>query len=190
VSAQATLFDVPGETTTTEEPPEVIEKSAWVSEDEAYRYDLTRHWGWTRGRTLTFVMLNPSTADADVDDRTIGRCMGFGRTLGFDGIRVVNLYAHRATKPKAMFDACARGVDIVGPDNARALRAAFEDAARADTAVIAAWGAHARPDRVAEVCALADEVGIGFGCLAYSKTRAPKHPLYLPGDSFPIRWVP
>jgi hypothetical protein len=180
------LFDNPAP-----EAPEVIDKTAWISEDEVYRYDLTRHWGWPlSGRTLTFVMLNPSTADGHVDDRTMGRCMSFGRAFGHEGVRVVNLYAYRATKPEAMFEAADQGVDIVGPRNDDALRAAFAEAARADSTVIAAWGAHARADRVTQVRALATTAGIGFACLARNKDGSPGHPLYLPGDSIPFRWMP
>ncbi|WP_239508926.1 DUF1643 domain-containing protein, partial [Stenotrophomonas maltophilia] len=46
-----------------------------------------------------FVMLNPSTADADLDDPTIRRCVGFAKALKFDQLSVVNLFAYRATKP-------------------------------------------------------------------------------------------
>src|SRR5689334_16488446 len=77
--------------------PTVVRKAASISECGRYRYSLHRWWG--AGERLYFVMLNPSTADAEVDDPTIRRCMGFARTLGFDGIGVVNLYAFRATKP-------------------------------------------------------------------------------------------
>ena len=52
-----------------------------------YRYWLERSWdrspvtGWPLDM-LTFVMLNPSTADGRVDDPTIRRCIGFARRGG------------------------------------------------------------------------------------------------------------
>lgn len=63
--------------------------SAVLSDDGQYRYQLERTWGF--GDAVTFVMLNPSTADARKDDPTIRRCLSYARSWGYDGIRVVNL---------------------------------------------------------------------------------------------------
>src|SRR5437868_12651695 len=71
--------------------------SAVISPCGKFRYRLTRQWG--EGAALPFVMLNPSTADAEQDDPTIRKCVGFAKRMGYDGIEVVNLYAYRATKP-------------------------------------------------------------------------------------------
>lgn len=81
----------------------MIQKEASISGCGRYRYALHRWWG--HGTTLGFIMLNPSTADADIDDPTIRRCMGFARDFGYDGIRVFNLYAYRATKPADLWKA-------------------------------------------------------------------------------------
>lgn len=53
--------------------------------DGEYRYLLDRDWWYPdhpKGglERLTFVMLNPSTADGEVDDPTIRRCMGVRST--------------------------------------------------------------------------------------------------------------
>ncbi len=80
-----------------------VTKEAVISDCGRYRYRLTRRWG--DGPLLSFIMLNPSTADAEVDDPTIRRCMGFARRDGYGGIVVGNLYAFRTTKPKALFAA-------------------------------------------------------------------------------------
>lgn len=47
-------------------------------------------------------MLNPSTADASVDDATITRCIGFAKLWGYGGLYVGNLWAYRATDPKEL----------------------------------------------------------------------------------------
>lgn len=75
-------------------PDPVVKKAASISDCGRYRYALHRWWG--DGARLIFVMLNPSTADANVDDPTIRRCVGFARSLGFDGLGVFNLYYDRA----------------------------------------------------------------------------------------------
>jgi hypothetical protein len=69
---------------------------AEVSADGVYRYRLSR-W-WTEGITgVTWIMLNPSTASADVDDATIRKCQKFARAWGYGGISVFNIFALRST---------------------------------------------------------------------------------------------
>lgn len=160
--------------------PSVIEKSARLSECGMYRYSLSRYWGPKRG--LVFVMLNPSTADASTDDPTIRRCMGFARREGNDGILVLNLYAYRATDPKALLSC----TDAVGPENDGYLSMALTEQARRGTPVVAAWGANARPDRVGQVLSLVP--GVDWRCLGTTKQGAPKHPLYVRGDQPLVRY--
>jgi len=123
-------------------------------------------------------MLNPSTADERTDDPTLRRCIGFARHWGLGGLRVVNLYALRATKPAELW----RVADAVGPENDRYLA----EAAAGDDLLIAAWGVHAKPERIRQVLALP-----GFSRLSYlqlTKDGAPRHPLYLCGELSPVRW--
>ena len=155
---------------------ELGDRSAVLSEDGLYRYRLERRWG--TGRPVAFIMLNPSTADAELDDPTIRRCIGFAKRLGAGALAVGNLYAWRATRP----DDLGSAVDPVGPDNDRHLREiAFEA-----SDVIAAWGAHwtadVRGPRV-EVGLLDALNGRPLWALGTSKGGKPRHPLYLRGDS-------
>ena len=46
------------------------QKSALISQCRRYRYNLTRTWD-PSNRPVCWIMLNPSTADAETDDRTI-----------------------------------------------------------------------------------------------------------------------
>ncbi|TCI67849.1 DUF1643 domain-containing protein [Exiguobacterium sp. SH0S7] len=46
-----------------------------------------------------FVMLNPSQGNQGQDDRTLQRCISFAKTWGYDGIKVVNLFAFILTDP-------------------------------------------------------------------------------------------
>ena len=86
--------------------------AAVLSPCGAYRYLLTRRFG--PGKKLaTFVMLNPSTADAERDDATIRKCVGFARSWGCAGLQVVNLFAFRATDPTDL----RMADDPVGPEN-------------------------------------------------------------------------
>ena len=151
-----------------------VEKSARMSPCGLYRYTLSRHWG--PGEALMFVMLNPSTADADLDDPTIRRCVGFAKREGFSALTVVNLYAYRATDPKALLT-CG---DPVGPDNDQILSLYLLRPWTYTQPVVCAWGANAKPDRVKAFMEKHDEGNLF--CLGTTKSGAPKHPLYIPAN--------
>lgn len=144
--------------------------SADISECGLYRYTLRRTWA--SGPSCTFIMLNPSTADADNDDPTIRRCISFAKREGCGSLLVVNLFAFRATKPEDM----AKAEDPVGPENARYLDEATRNPF--DTC-IAAWGAHPMAQKAGQE--LADEYDLM--CLGKTKAGAPRHPLYVKGDA-------
>ena len=135
-----------------------------------YRYSLLREWG--EGGRVLFVMLNPSTADGELDDPTIRRCMSFAVTAGFGGMSVVNLFAFRATDPKELR---GKAMTAVGPENDRHI---LEQAAVADM-VVAAWGefGHFTGRREQVVKLLSPRT---IRCLGTTKDGAPRHPLYVP----------
>lgn len=94
-------------------------RAAVVSPCTRYRYVLERQWR-AAAPAMTLVMLNPSTADASKDDPTITRCIGFALREAYGGIRVLNLFALRATDPGEL----AKAADPIGPDNDVHLRGA------------------------------------------------------------------
>lgn len=75
---------------------------ACLSDDGAFRFRLWRKCG--TGKMLGFVMLNPSIANAHMDDQTIRKCKGFARQNGYAGIEVVNLFPLVSTDPAALWD--------------------------------------------------------------------------------------
>ena len=147
-----------------------LEMNSWAVIDESrqYRYSLSRVWE-VNGPRLGFVMLNPSTADGFTDDPTIRRCIGFARTWGYGGLKVVNLYAYRATNPNDIW----KVEDPVGPDNDLYIRKMVEDC----SGIVAAWGAGAKDrKRIDHVLQLLGDVK----CLGKTKAGDPWHPLYKP----------
>jgi hypothetical protein len=147
--------------------------SAVMSKCGLYRYRLDRRWG--DGPTCGFIMLNPSKADADVDDPTIRRCIGFARREGCGALMVGNLFAFRATNPEVMADA----EDPFGPENRHFLMNMVE---RVDGPLIAAWGSHwMADDAVSEWVRSAG--GSRLLCLGRTKVGAPRHPLYVRADA-------
>ena len=85
---------------------------------------------------MTFVMLNPSTADAEKFDPTVRRCFGYACDWGFGSMEVVNLFALRSTYPKVL----AKAADPVGPENDVVILKAVKES----DLVVAAWGIHGK----------------------------------------------
>jgi hypothetical protein len=158
-----------------------ILRTAHISPDGMYRWTLTRVWGAT-GKRMTFIMLNPSTADALIDDPTIRRCVGFARAAGMGALEVVNLYAYRATQPEDLWLV----EDPVGGSNDGVLRRVLKQAADQHQPVVAAWGTNARPDRVEWL--LRQPHSDRLSALRVTKGGAPGHPLYLPAACTPQPW--
>lgn len=157
-----------------------IERSAAMSPDGVYRYTLGRKWADPVGGAVCWIMLNPSTADAEQDDPTIRRCMNFSESWGYDSLIVVNLFAFRATKPADMKAAA----DPIGPQNDDAIWLAAKSCAIA----VAAWGEHGKHrNRAGAVRQLLIDHGVPLYYLDRSGSGQPKHPLYLPGDLTPKR---
>lgn len=161
-----------------------MEKSAVL--DGAYRYRLVRRWGKPTPYPMPYVcwvMLNPSTADAEIDDATIRRCLVFSDAWGYGALEVVNLFALRSTDPRAL----AQADDPVGPRNDAMIMAA---ATPAEALVVCAWGTggglHARDQAVLR--SLRDRF-VRLHYLSLTKGGHPGHPLYLPKDSRPKPWA-
>lgn len=76
---------------------------ALISMCEKYRFQLWRIWDDSLPKVL-FVMHNPSKADANVNDPTVKRCIGFAKSWGYGGIYIGNISAYRATNPKDLND--------------------------------------------------------------------------------------
>lgn len=156
-----------------------MESAAIISECGTYRYSLTRKWG--PGKTLVFVMLNPSTADASVDDPTIRRCIGFAKNYGYDAIEVVNVFALRATDPKELYS----HLDPIGPENDKYIVKATEGV---DNTTILAWGTHMDnfDGRVSRILVLLGTKPVF--CLGTTKSGQPRHPLYLSAKTTIQTW--
>jgi hypothetical protein len=153
-------------------------RSAYISECGKYRYSLERTWGQNGLNYCAFIGLNPSTADAEIDDPTIRRCIGFAKDWGFDALCMVNLFAFRATNPKDMLTVA----DPIGPDNDRSLRIACQNA----KLIVAAWGNHGSLNgRSKEV---QEDMRGGLHVLGLTKSGEPAHPLYLPKNLKPYLW--
>ena len=157
-----------------------MQKGAQFSPDRIYRYALWRTWDEDKGLLLV-IGLNPSTADENVDDPTIRRCVDFAHRWGFGGLYMLNLFAFRATDPKELLDT----PDPVGPENDEFLRMYSRSAGD----VMAAWGTHGVWfTRGARVCELLGKESLFV--LGLTQNGQPRHPLYMPRVTRPQLWIP
>ena len=151
-----------------------MEKSAILSADRKYRYVLTRIWD-EKKPTVVFIGLNPSTADEEVDDETIRKCIGYAKRWGYGKLIMVNLFAFRSTDPSML----KRVEDPVGPDNGSYIQKCVSES----NLVIACWGNHGK-------LLNRDKALMGslpnLVCLKRNKNGTPHHPLYLSKDITPM----
>lgn len=158
-----------------------MDRGAEFSPCNRYRTQLWRQWDHTKPWCM-FLMLNPSTADAEKNDPTVERCERYARRWGFGGLMVGNIFAFRATDPIDM----RAQADPIGPGNDEALLAM---AARAHT-IVCAWGTHGtHQKRNEQVLRLMSQAGNRLKCLKVTKHGHPSHPLYLRGDLTPIPYT-
>jgi hypothetical protein len=154
--------------------------TALFSPCRTWRYSLTRDVAPLTGKgCVAFIGLNPSTADETRDDPTIRRCIGFAGRWGFAELKMLNLYAYRATDPRDLF---WRDGDIVGPDNDSVITKVADES----DLVICAWGAfQAARERARTVF---DIVAAPYA-LGLTLTGAPRHPLYVKAETLPQPFV-
>ena len=153
------------------------ESSAVFSDCKRYRYCLERRFNnffshHDGGKTIALLMLNPSTADEQVNDPTIRRCIVTAVAGGFHRLLVVNLFGWRATNS----DELKVVDDPIGPANDGWIKYAAD---RSDT-MICAWGnkgvSGGRAREVYEIIRHHNHL-VRLGPL--TKVGQPSHPLYL-----------
>jgi len=151
-----------------------LKNTAKLSECRKYRFALWRTWDDSKPYVM-FVGLNPSTADENIDDPTLTRCINYAKIWGFGGVCMANIFAFRATQPAVMKAA----KDPVGPKNNEWLKALASDAGL----IIAAWGNDGsylmRSQEIRELLP-------NIHCLKMNKSGEPAHPLYQKADLQPV----
>lgn len=162
-----------------EEALNTITRKAAFSRCNLYRYQLERRWDReSQSKRVVFIGLNPSTADHQVDDPTIRRCMGFARSWGYNVVTVVNLFAYRTPYPAEL----KKAIDPVGARNTRYLSRVIREA----DLVIACWGRDGgwwEQDK-----RLVNRFKDRLYCLAENSDGSPAHPLYQRATTKPSPW--
>lgn len=158
-------------------------RSAELSPCGTFRYRLDRIVG--PGRKALWIGVNPSTADAEIDDQSIRKLYGFGNVLGIGHWIVANKFAFRSTDVSML----SVILDPIGPDNDKHLMHAMAEA----DVVIAGWGNLSKlpaglRQRYLDICLMADLLNITLWCWGTNEGGDPRHPLMLPYTTRLVPW--
>ena len=148
-----------------------IDRTAVFDSTGQYRYRLDRRWQLA-GPTITFIMLNPSTADAVQDDPTLRACIQFARRWEAAALCVVNLFGYRTPHPSVLKTV----IDPVGAENDAYVMRAVDGAEK----VVLAWGNFGGwlgRDRAVLKLLAAHKDKLHY--LQNNKSGQPRHPLYV-----------
>lgn len=155
-----------------------MNSGAIISEDGKYRFQLWRIWDESKPLVL-WVMHNPSTADANKDDPTIRRCMGFTKSwTGYGGFYVGNLFPYRATNPKELL---GKSIEEIAPLDS--IKHSLEMMKKCDLKIFA-YGNPIIKDFIPQFW---DGT---FNYLKLTKAGNPAHPLYLKKELTPQIFFP
>ena len=152
-----------------------MNRSAWLSKCEKHRFTLKREWR-NEGLLYGYFGINPSTADANLDDATVRKWIGFTERNGGRGFIVGNVFSLRSPNVKDL----ALSADPTTPENDHHL----EQIIRKVDVLVPCWGNLSKvPKRLHEhfgnLMFKLLESGKPVKCFGLTKSGDPKHPLML-----------
>ncbi|MFK7875548.1 MAG: DUF1643 domain-containing protein [Paracoccaceae bacterium] len=163
--------------------PDGIQGAASFSDCGRYRHCLSRDWTpvGTTPKSVLFIGLNPSVADADVSDPTCHRELTFAQDWGYTRYLKANVLDWRATSPNDI------PKDLDTARSSQNMMTLADLAQISDTIVMASGNVHPRFARAElETLELLRSSGKPMMCLGKNKSGAAKHPLYIRKDAFLI----
>lgn len=159
--------------------------SKWASLDATGRFRWLLGRAWAAGPVMHFIMLNPSTADANNDDPTIRKCVGFARRAGCGSIIVTNLFSFRSANPD---DLLKEDGPIIGSETDHYVL----EYTKSSTFTVVAWGQHVKKPKLRSRAKamrqlLAQHSPRKVYALKLSDDGTPHHPLMLPYACTPFQ---
>lgn len=151
--------------------------SAVLSDDGLHRFRLDRQIG-TGQIKFMFIGVNPSTADATVNDQTVKKWVGFSSQWGAEKFSVANLFTWRATDVKQLNKYHEINREFHSDFHMKMMLSESD-------VIVPCWG---RRDKIADrhrsridvVKKMILEVNKPVKCFGLTKNGDPKHPLMLP----------
>lgn len=166
-------------------------RDAHFGQNRAYRFTLKVTWDFDKP-ILNFIGCNPSVADEKKNDPTIERMQSRATDWGYGALIVTNLFAFKSPYPKDLRDAAARGDEVEGwDDDGKPNNEWILWAARQAKMILCGWGTHGdlrdRGTFVQRMLRTAYPEKLHY--LKLTAGGHPQHPLYLPYELKPTRWV-
>jgi hypothetical protein len=159
--------------------------SAVLSKCNKYRYKLYREVDILKGFTIAYFGINPSTADATVDDATVRKWRGFTERNHGNRFIVGNVFAYRATDVSEL----SKISDPIGVDNPKYLAEIIHEA----DILVPCWGSRKKIHKnlrseLDDFMDLLKQSGKPLFCLGKTASGDPKHPLMLGYSTQLIEW--
>lgn len=160
--------------------------SAIISTCGKYRYRLDRQLTMGDGPVYAFFGINPSTADASLDDATVRKWTGFCKRWGASRYIVGNVFAYRATDVKAL----ATVEDAFGDDIGEHITDIIEES----DILVPCWGNMSKvPPKLQWAFDVLMDALLSSGKpvrhFGLTKAGDPKHPLMLGYDTPLLDWA-
>lgn len=152
-----------------------VRGSASFSACRRHRHWLERDWSRTDNAAyILWIGMNPSTAEENIDDRTIRKEQKFTRAWKRSRMIKCNVMDYRATHPDILLRADVMPCHVIN------LPTILHHANGSDI-VVACWGA--LPDKLQPyadaVVSTLQAADIPMSCLGYTASGNPRHPLYV-----------
>lgn len=165
--------------------------SAVISDCGLYRYRLDRECcpPFEGSKVIAYFGINPSTADATLDDATVRKWRGFTLRNGGHKFIVGNAFSYRATDVRDLDRANRAHIQIQGPDHWSNIRQIIAEA----EVLVACWGNSLKVDRNLRPLVrdlLTTLLAFGKPVMHFGLTNSgdPKHPLMLGYDTPLTPW--
>lgn len=161
--------------------PKESKVKATFSKCQQYRYGLSEIWD-PNSPLILWLLMNPSVACTEYSDPTLRRTGMFSRSWGYGGQLIGNILAYRSTDKMNLL----KVDDPIGPRNNKVI---LYMAKKAKTIVLA----FGQPPKKLQyrglevIELLKDHPKLCF--LKLSKDGTPVHPLYLPANLKPTRFL-
>jgi hypothetical protein len=156
-------------------------KGAEFGIERKYRFSLWRIWNQPAGLVM-FIGLNPSTADESQNDRTIQRVEGIVRHWGYGGFYMMNLFPLVSPYPERLKEFLETPFhDIEDRENDFWIE---KISARCCMTVFA-WGNFKEAKERAKIL---EGMFPDAHALYINKNGSPKHPLYCPKITLPVKY--
>lgn len=163
---------------------EETDNGAVITPDGQHRYKLWRTFNPELPKCM-FIGINPSTATATFNDKTVIRCINFANSWGYGGFYFGNLFSYRSRNANKVKDLLKeKGLSTGGALGVNCDSYLKEMISKSEI-VICAWGTWAWPflnERVRQVLPMIDKPY----CLGKCADGNPRHPLFSKGNLKPV----